>query len=257
MAFPGIIRAMSMIHWVTFLLMMVRPEIAESLSPAGPGALENGEYWRLISGVLLPPVYPMGSNGFVFSAFFMLIATRIAFLFSDGLEDSWGSLRTSIYLYACIFCQSLILFFIPIPIFGSELLYLAILFAFATWFPDFEFLLMFVFPVKLKFLAPLSAFFLFRPVLSMPSLLPVFLLFHAVAFAPYLIWVFLRFRGGSKHPRPGRKKRPSKMDLPSLHRCALCNRTEASDPDLSFRVAADDEEYCLDHLPDADKSPVP
>ena len=31
--------------------------------------------------------------------------------------------------------------------------------------------------------------------------------------------------------------------------CATCDRTEHDDPDLEFRVAADGEEYCKEHLP--------
>jgi hypothetical protein len=29
----------------------------------------------------------------------------------------------------------------------------------------------------------------------------------------------------------------------------VCGRTEISDPELDFRMAADGEEYCEDHLP--------
>jgi hypothetical protein len=35
----------------------------------------------------------------------------------------------------------------------------------------------------------------------------------------------------------------------SIHRCAICKRTEKDDPDLEFRVSSDGEEYCIDHLP--------
>ena len=35
----------------------------------------------------------------------------------------------------------------------------------------------------------------------------------------------------------------------TLHQCAVCKRTERDDPNLEFRVAADEEEYCVDHLP--------
>lgn len=34
-----------------------------------------------------------------------------------------------------------------------------------------------------------------------------------------------------------------------FHRCHVCGRTEVTNPDLVFRVAADGEEYCQDHLP--------
>jgi hypothetical protein len=35
----------------------------------------------------------------------------------------------------------------------------------------------------------------------------------------------------------------------TLHRCAKCDRTEISHPELDFRVAGDGEEYCAEHLP--------
>lgn len=36
----------------------------------------------------------------------------------------------------------------------------------------------------------------------------------------------------------------------ALHHCTVCHRTELTDPALEFRVsAADEQEYCLDHLP--------
>jgi Zn-dependent protease len=36
----------------------------------------------------------------------------------------------------------------------------------------------------------------------------------------------------------------------TLHRCHSCGCTEASSPELDFRVAADGEEYCSEHLPE-------
>lgn len=35
------------------------------------------------------------------------------------------------------------------------------------------------------------------------------------------------------------------------HRCVVCNRTERDNPDLEFRVADDDREYCMEHLAQA------
>jgi len=34
-----------------------------------------------------------------------------------------------------------------------------------------------------------------------------------------------------------------------FHVCAICKRTERDSPELAFRVAADGQEYCLEHLP--------
>ena len=41
----------------------------------------------------------------------------------------------------------------------------------------------------------------------------------------------------------------SMPETESVHRCKVCGHTEADDPGLELRVAADDEEYCLGHLP--------
>lgn len=35
----------------------------------------------------------------------------------------------------------------------------------------------------------------------------------------------------------------------TLHECVVCHRTEATHPELDFRVARDGQEYCRDHLP--------
>jgi len=35
----------------------------------------------------------------------------------------------------------------------------------------------------------------------------------------------------------------------TVHRCSQCGRTEVSHVELDFRVAADGEEYCTEHLP--------
>ena len=40
-----------------------------------------------------------------------------------------------------------------------------------------------------------------------------------------------------------------------LHRCAVCQKTEKDDPNLDFRVGADGEEYCMDHLPRTPQNP--
>ena len=34
-----------------------------------------------------------------------------------------------------------------------------------------------------------------------------------------------------------------------LHRCAVCHRTEVTNPELDFRISKNGEEYCREHLP--------
>jgi membrane associated rhomboid family serine protease len=56
--------------------------------------------------------------------------------------------------------------------------------------------------------------------------------------------------GGWKTLRRRREFRLAAAHAQALHQCAVCAKTEQHDPDLEFRVHTDDQEYCIDHLPD-------
>jgi hypothetical protein len=45
-----------------------------------------------------------------------------------------------------------------------------------------------------------------------------------------------------------RYRRPA-PEAPPIHRCAVCGKTDQSDPDLEFRVAGNGNDYCSRHLP--------
>lgn len=256
-AFPGLIRAIAMLQCVVFLLILLKPETATFFAVTSKGIAE-GEYWRLISWVFFPFVAP--GNNMILGAFFMFIVMRIAFLFSDSLETAWGEVRTTVYVYATILCQSACLYLsaigvFPPMIFGDQMLYLAFFFAFATVFPHIEFLLFFVLPVKVWVFALISAVGMVFSAISHP----VLFLFLGLAYLPYLVWAVPRFWNWKKYRTEllarqlkfqGRIKGAERQ---SLHRCHVCQRTETSHPDLEFRVAANGEEYCLDHLDDDGK----
>lgn len=257
MAFPGLIKAIVMLQCVVFAVILFKPETA-SFFWVTPEGIEKGEYWRLISWVFFPFVTP-GGFGFL-SVLFMFIVMRIAFLFSDSLENAWGEVRTSFYVYATILSQSACLFLsaigvFPPMIFGNQMFYLAIFFAFATLFPNIEFLLFFVLPVKVWVLALISAVGLVFSGFSSPILILAF----SLAYLPYLIWAVPRFWHWKKNRTQLTARRvrfQSKAkggEASTLHCCLICRRTEMSDPELEFRVAPNGEEYCLDHLDDDDK----
>jgi hypothetical protein len=259
LAFPGLIRAIVMLHCVVFALVTMKPEAAAffQVTPAG---MAKGEYWRLITWIFYPFVAPDDGVFQFINVIFLLIMMRISFLISDSLEDAWGETRTSFYVYGTLLCQTSVLAaaaFIGIPTggLGTEVFYLALFFAFATLFPDFEFALFFVLPVKVWVLAVLAAVLLLFSSLKFPPLLIV----YALCFLPYLVWALPRLRHWTKNRseisarRVKFQSKAKSREAFALHQCAICRRTEQSDPDLEFRVAADDEEYCLDHLDDEGK----
>ena len=258
LAFPGLIRAIVMLQSVVFFVILFNSETA-SYFMVTPEGIANGQYWRLISWIFYPFVDPI-SYGPVFSAFFMFIILRISFLFSDSLENAWGEIQTSLYVYTTIICQALALYlsatgFLPAASLTNQMFYIALFFAFATLFPNVEFLLFFVLPVKVWIFAMISLATIVFSCLSFPPLL----LTYGLAFFPYLVWAIPRLYHWSKYRnqlnarRVKFKSQSSDSQGQTLHRCVVCNRTELSDPQLDFRVAENGDEYCLDHLGDDGK----
>ena len=258
LAFPGLIRAIVMLQSLVFFVILINPETA-SYFMVTPEGIANGQYWRLISWIFYPFVDP-NSYSPLFSAFFMFIILRISFLFSESLENAWGEIQTSLYVYTTIICQALALYlsatgFLPAASLTNQTFYIALFFAFATLFPNVEFLLFFVLPVKVWIFAMISLATIVFSCLSFPPLL----LTYGLAFFPYLVWAIPRLYHWSKYRNQLNARRvkfqsqSSDGQSQTLHRCIVCNRTELSDPQLDFRVAENGDEYCLDHLGDDGK----
>ncbi len=253
MAFPGLIRAIVMLQCVVFALILIEPKTYEYFIVT-PSGIANGEYWRLLSWIFFPFVSPFGATP-VLGAFFMFIILRISFLFNDSLENAWGDVRTSFYLYATIICQALALYLAAIGVLPpfdlfNRVFYLAIFFAFATIFPHFEFLLFFVLPVQIWVFAVLAGL----GIIYLSFISGGHALAYGLCFLPYLIWAiprvwnWKRYQGKLAARRAKFVSQTKGAEAASVHRCAICERTEKSHPDLDFRVATDGEEYCLDHL---------
>ncbi|MGB2453887.1 MAG: hypothetical protein ACPIG7_04780 [Akkermansiaceae bacterium] len=258
LAFPGLIRAIVMLQSMVFFVILIKPETA-SYFMVTPEGIANGQYWRLISWIFYPFVDP-NSYSPLFSAFFMFIILRISFLFSDSLENAWGEFQASLYVYTTIICQTLALYlsatgFLPPAALTNQMFYIALFFAFATLFPNVEFLLFFVLPVKVWIFAMISLATILFSCLSFP---PLFLT-YGLAFSPYLVWAIPRlyhwrkYRNQVNARRVKFQSKSNDSQGQTLHRCVICNETELSNPQLDFRVAENGDEYCLDHLGDDGK----
>jgi hypothetical protein len=258
LAFPGLIRAIVMLQSMVFFVILIKPETA-SYFMVTPEGIANGQYWRLISWIFYPFVDP-NSYSPLFSAFFMFIILRISFLFSDSLENAWGEFQASLYVYTTIISQTSALYlsatgFLPPAALTNQMFYIALFFAFATLFPNVEFLLFFVLPVKVWIFAMISLATILFSCLSFP---PLFLT-YGLAFSPYLVWAIPRlyhwrkYRNQVNARRVKFQSKSNDSQGQTLHRCVICNETELSNPQLDFRVAENGDEYCLDHLGDDGK----
>ncbi|MGC4073337.1 MAG: hypothetical protein QM760_12635 [Nibricoccus sp.] len=233
---------------LTGMLGLIDPELLILV----PSHVKAGEWWRIFSFILIPP-----AKGPVFIAF----ALYLFYLYGSALERVWGPLRFNFFLltgWALTVGLSLI-----IPLAGSayitNIFLLGLIFlAFARLNPDFELLLFFVLPVKVKWLALIEwiTYGFFFATGGMGTRLAV-----GAAIVNFLIF-FSRdiARATRQSARRGHTARLGRandtQDSEARHTCSVCGRTDITNPQLDFRYAADDKCYCSDHLPNR-KAAVP
>lgn len=247
MSFPGLLRYYALFHVMVFLLQFVNPDIGSILEFDRAKILE-GEVWRAVTFL----VADSGFKGMgAFAMLFLFFMVMIAFMMSDALEGAWGVFRTSLFHYTAFAGLLIANFLYGVPMTGSGLfVYTSAFFAFATLFPRHEFLMFLIIPVQVRWLAILLGGLMLLGVLGQPLYLGYLLL----AFGNYILWAGIpALRGQARAVgSAGRKRKFEKSKVPegqAFHRCAVCGRTEVSNPELDFRIAEDGKEYCEDHLP--------
>lgn len=247
LSFPGFLRYYALMHALVYVLQVFRPDIG-SLLEFDRGRILSGEVWRLVTFLFSSSGFAgIGAIGILFFVFMVMIA----FMMNDALEEAWGVFRTSIFHYCGVAGLVLANFLFPGAMPGSGfLIYGTSFFAFATLFPKVEFLMFFILPVQVRFLAMLQAGLMALSALGDPRLL----VFFAIGCANYLVFAGIpALRGTARVIGSGRRNRKfQRAKEPveaSFHSCAACDRTELTDPQLEFRVGGDGREYCMDHLP--------
>ncbi len=262
---------------IGYLIYLIYPEFLNNLT-LNPYLIVHGQVWRIISWILVPPTL-----GFDFFTLIMLF-----FYFSIGrtLERTWGDYLFNVYvlsgiLFTIVASFGVYIFTVLVPPVSNEyymlggmnlfmqyvsLMYstyyinMSIFLAFALTFPDSMVLLMFIFPVKMKWLGYIDgAYMIYLFIVSnvytkvaIAAALLNFIIFFAIT---------RRRRFGSPRQRMQRAARSREFrntvrrETPqrgvSKHKCAICGRTEITNPELQFRFCSKcngNYEYCNEHL---------
>lgn len=245
LAFPGLLRYYAIFHALVYVLQWFRPDLGKLLE-FDLGRIMAGEVWRAVT-------FLIASSGSIGSGVFGILATMffvmVAFMMSDALEEAWGIFRTTLFHLTGFFGLIVANFLFPslMPESGT-LIYGAAFFAFATLFPKVEFLLFFILPVQVRFLAWLNAGIWVLAVMRDWRMLPFLLLSYSgyLVFAGLPVLFGKRHGGGRGVPVAPFRRKP---EIEAFHRCATCQRTDVSDPGLEFRVGGDGQEYCQEHVP--------
>ncbi len=252
LAFPGFLRSFAILHILVYGIQIFKPGFGAFLM-FDLEKIVGGEPWRVVTFLFAETGFQGASP---LTLIFFVFMVMILFMMSDALEAVWGVFRTSVFCYFGIAAMLLANTLYGVHVLGGVHLYGAAFFAFATLFPRTEFRLALVIPVEVRWIGLLSAVLLVYMVLRNPVLMPAYLL----GYANYLLWVGIpalqrrKLMAASKTrlktlQRRGQFERAKGGDVEAFYTCAVCNRTDVSDPELEFRVAADGREYCSEHLP--------
>lgn len=240
-AIKGLMSYVVGLNAFVYLMAYIAPEGVSKLVLI-PELVMKGEVWRLVTFIFIPP------ETTILWIFFILY---FYYLVGSSLEHEWGSFRFNIYYLIGIIGTAASAF---ITSGGATAVYLnlSLFLAFARLFPDFQLLLFFILPVKVKYLAWVDWAFIAYTVLT--GDFPVKMA-AVVSVINYFIFFGRDIITRTKSNRQAYyNRRRFNVNLPkdfTIHRCVVCGKTEKDDPKMDFRYCADcegDYEYCMDHL---------
>jgi len=208
-----------------------------------PDAVLAGQWWRLLSFLFTPPT----SNPIL-----ALFALYLLYFMGGSLENQWGTARYNLFVLVGYVMTIVAAFVFPEALATNAYLTGSIFLAFAYLYPDFQILLFFILPVKIKWLALITwlgyAYTLIFG--SWPARLLV-----VAALANFLLFfgrdLFYRARYG--HRRMQQQTKEIKTRDQPKHVCAVCGVTDVSDKTMEFRYCTKCNPpvaYCMRHLTD-------
>ena len=238
-----------------------------------PYAILHGEVWRLVTWILIPPSSLGGSMGIFFVCIMLLFYYNIG----TKLERTWGTYRYNVYLFSGMLftvvgsfvwmliqyasagwdmdpAYASVIFNMSSLFFSTYYINMSIFLAFAATFPEVQVLLMFLIPVKVKWMGVLYGVMLLYDFIWEATAV------GRVAIVSSLLNFVIFFLTSRSHihmsPKQIKRRVEFKQDIKrntrgTRHKCAICGQTEEDDPSLEFRFCSKcsgNHEYCQNHL---------
>ena len=141
-----IVAGMAIVFVVDMVVTPMTGFSARGLFAFSRSLILRGQVWRLLTFIFIPPSS---------SSLWIIFTLYIYWLFGSGLQQQWGSFRFNLF-YLCGIVGSAIAGMIT-GYTTNTYLNMSLLLAFALIYPDFQMMLFFFLPVKIKWLALLDA----------------------------------------------------------------------------------------------------
>ena len=257
---PNLTIYMIVCYVIGYALMIVNPGILNWLS-LEPAYILRGQVWRLVTWVLYPP----STSGVLWFAIAVLF---FYYPIGTSLERTIGTFKYTLYILSGVIFTILgafiLYFLLGGNVFSTYYISLSTFLAYAMCYPDMQVLLMFIIPVKMKWMAIFYVVIVVYEMIQYVMAGAWYLVIPIVAsLLNFIIFYFgtkdfSRYNPKEIHRRnefrramepQGRMK--SGSGSVTKHKCAICGRTELDDPNLEFRFCSrcnGNYEYCQDHL---------
>lgn len=257
-AIQGLMKYVIACYIIGYVIEYAMPSFLSYITLEPYLIFHQGQIWRLISWVLIPP---SRSN-----IIFVIIMLVLYYQLGTALEQTWGAFRFNLYIFGGVIFTivgALILYLIvgvntPVMIgtaFSTYYINMTIFLAFAVCYPDTRVMLYFLIPIKMKWMAIVYGVLIgYEFVVSgWAGRVAIF-----ASVLNFIIFFLMTRNLRTISPKEIRRKKNFKRQVhqprgngTSIHKCAVCGRTELDNPDLQFRYCSKcrgNFEYCQDHL---------
>lgn len=262
---PNLTIYMIVCYVIGYALMIVNPGILNWLS-LEPAYILRGQVWRLVTWVLYPP----STSGVLWFAIAVLF---FYYPIGTSLERTIGTFKYTLYILSGVIFTILgafILYFLlggnvlVGNVFSTYYISLSTFLAYAMCYPDMQVLLMFIIPVKMKWMAIFYVVIVVYEMIQYVMAGAWYLVIPIVAsLLNFIIFYFGTKDFGRYNPKEIHRRNEFRRAMEpqgrmksgsgsvTKHKCAICGRTELDDPNLEFRFCSrcnGNYEYCQDHL---------
>ncbi len=259
-------------------------------------SIMKGQVWRLFSYIFtLGFVDVASSSTVVFDVFSTLILLYCFVSLGRTVESSMGTLRFNLYYLSGVLMMDIFgmmfggftwlrlngeFFFIQENcsfLFSGNMaffLYLSLILCFSTLYPESQFLLFFIIPIKAWLLSLFYFIYMIYQIIAMASGLGCYpqCLFPLVGLANYFLffgkesgnliplsWKIKAERGFRRKAAPRKtgtipfsgNQAKKESTAPYTHRCTVCGKTDVTNPELEFRYCSRCNGYfcyCQEHI---------
>ncbi len=240
-----------------YIIKFTMPNVVAMLT-LEPIFVMQGQVWRLVSWILIPPST---------SIIFLLFMLMCYYFIGVSIENAIGTFRYNVYLLGGFIISTISamalygIYYLATgkllvqigSYFSTNYINMSLFLTFAVLFPNVQFRLYFLIPVKAKWMGIIELVWVVFSFAggNLSQRTAIF-----ASLANFLIFYLCTRNYNRISPKEIHRKQVYRQQMRQAegvtkHKCAICGRTEQDEENLEFRFCSKCEgnyEYCQEHL---------